>query len=175
MALTIVNMVENTPWDFNQPRKMSREAALGLLPRTKYSEWFVLGLEYAGLWVNMWNEGDDWCVSVCTTKPGVYAVAVNETTTFRRKTIRGALRAMARTYGSALSEGRLYVELYRDVYRKGWDVPGDVSAVRFPKSLVVRFPKSLAELRMKMELAGFDLGELGGAKRKRKAPENRRK
>jgi len=166
-ALTMVNTVENTPGDFSPPRKMSREAVLGLLPKTECSEWFVLGLEYAGLWVYLWNEGDVWCVSTCATKPGVYAVAVNETTTFRGKTIRDALRAMARTYGSALSKGRLYVELYRDTRPEGCGVPGCVSAVRFPKSL--------AELRMKMELMGFDLRELGDAKRKRKAPENRRK
>lgn len=48
-----------------------------------------------------------------------------------------------------LSKGLLYVELYHDL---------DVS--------VVQFPKSLAELRMRMELAGFDLGELGDAEPK---------
>lgn len=77
----------------NPPMKMSRDrdGVLGLLPKTECSEWFVLGLEFAGLWVYPWSKGDDWWVSVYTTKPDIETVAVNASTSFYGKTVQNAL------------------------------------------------------------------------------------
>ena len=141
----------------NEARRMTRGRVLRLLPKTECSEWFVLGLGFAGLWVYAYKtfEGREWCVSVHPVEPGMSAVASSAPTVFYGKTVRSALGEMARTYGGMLSKGDMYMELY------GNNI-GDVS--------VARFPETLSELKMKMELRGWNLDEWRRARRKRKLP-----
>ena len=138
-------------------RKMSLKDVLGLLPKTECSEWFVLGLGFAGLWVysgrtSLTDMKNMWQVTVNPVEPGVGGMASSAPTKFYGRTRRVALEAMAKMYGGLMLKDAMYIELYGEA--------GGVSEVKFPGTL--------SELRMKMELRGWNLSGWEDTKIKRK-------